>query len=175
MSFLLSIFTFINILTIRIEWFYTEIIVQLGDNIEHYLMIPEAKLYVDDVWIENPLVFYERDGVERTFKSTINTNVTRDYILKYRVTFSAYYVSSVQSITFKVVDEIPPIIDQLPSFLLPVGQKLPLLSEGLFYHDNYDSILNISVSIDSSSVVLTRTGTYPIIYQIRDGSGNLTR
>jgi hypothetical protein len=174
MSFLLSIFTFINILTIRIEWFYTEIIVQLKDNIEHYLMIPEAKLYVDDVWIENPLVFYERDGVERTFKSTINTNVTRDYILKYRVTFSAYYVSSVQSITFQVVDEVPPIIDQLPSFLLPVGQKLPLLSEGLLYHDNYDSILNISVSIDSSSVVLTRTGTYPIIYQIRDGSGNLT-
>jgi len=173
MSFLLSIFTFINILTIRIEWFYTEIVVQLGDNIEHYLMIPEAKLYVDDVWIENPLVFYERDGVERTFKSTINTNVTRDYILKYRVTFSTYYVSSVQSITFQVVDEVPPIIDQLPSFLLPVGQKLPLLSEGLLYHDNYDSILNISVSIDSSSVVLTRTGTYPIIYQIRDGSGNL--
>jgi len=174
MSFLLSILTFINILTIRIEWFYTEIIVQLGDNIEQYLMIPEAVLYIDDVLIENPLVFYERDGVERTFKSTINTNIVRNYILKYRVTFSAYYVSSVQPITFKIVDEEPPIIDQLPVFLLPVGQKLPLLSEGLLYHDNYDSILNISVSMDSSSVVLTKTGIYPIIYQIRDGSGNLT-
>ncbi len=174
MSFLLSFFTFISIMTIRIEWFYTEIVVELGNNIEQYLMIPEARLYIDDVLIENPSVFYERDGVERTFKSTINTNVVKNYLLKYRVTFSTYSVSSVQVITFKVVDRVAPIIDHIPDFLLPVGQTIPLLTEGLLYHDNYDPLSNITVSIDISRVVTTRLGVYPIIYQIRDGSGNIT-
>ena len=161
-------------MTIRIEWFYTEIVVELGNNIEQYLMIPVARLYIDDVLIENSSFFYERDGVERTFKSTINTNVVKDYALKYRITFSTYSVSSVQVITFKVVDRIPPIIDQVIDFLLPVGQKIPILSEGLRYHDNYDPVSNITVSIDASRVVLTRIGIYPIIYQIRDASGNMT-
>jgi len=174
MSFLLSFFTFISIMTIRIEWFYTEIVVELGSNIEQYLMIPETRLYIDDVLVENPLVFYERDGVERTFKSTINTNIVKDYLLKYRVTYSTYSVSSVQVITFKVLDHIPPVIDQVPDFLLPVGQTMPILTEGLLYHDNYDPLSTITVSIDASRVVATKIGVYPIVYQIRDGSGNMT-
>jgi len=161
-------------MTYRIEWFYTEVLVQLGDNIEHYMMIPEAKLYQDGILINDPDIDYVRDGVERTFKSVINTSVVKSYILKFRVTFPTYNQSSVQSITFQVIDEIPPVIDQLPVFRLPVGQKLPILSDGLLYHDNYDTLQNISVNIDSSRIILTKIGTYPIIYQIRDLSGNLT-
>lgn len=161
-------------MTFRIEWFCTEVLVQLGDNIEHYMMIPEAKLYQDGILINDPDIEYIRDGVERTFKSVINTNIVKSYILKFRVTFPTYGQSSVQPISFQVIDEIPPVIDHLPVFHLPIGQKLPMLSDGLLYHDNYDTLQNISVHIDSSRIILTKIGTYPIIYQIRDLSGNLT-
>ncbi len=173
MSFLLSIMSLFNILTIRIDWINDFLTIELNENIDNYTYLPEAFLYIDNQLVTDPRMFMERNGVEWTFITTVNTNVVRAYQIKYRVNYPTYNISQVKTITFNIVDLIPPEFIQVPSFMIPLGQKLPNLQEGLIFKDNYDQDIDISVQIDSSKVLLNRVGTYEIIYQIADLSNNI--
>jgi hypothetical protein len=172
MSFLLSLMSLFNILTIRIDWINDFLTIPLHENIDNYTYLPEATLYIDNVKIIDPRMFYERNGVEWTFITTVNSGVVKAYYIKYRINYPTYNISQVKTITFNIVDQISPEFIQVPTFSIPLGQKMPDLLEGLSYKDNYDHVSNIKVLINSSKVILNRVGTYEISYQISDLSNN---
>jgi hypothetical protein len=163
-----------GLLSVRIDWINDFLTIPLHDNIDNYTYLPEATLYIDDVIINDPRMFYERNGVEWTFISTVNSGVVKAYYIKYRVNYPTYNISQVRTITFNIVDLIPPEFVKIPSFSIPLGQKMPDLLEGLTYLDNYDHASNIKVIVNSSKVILNRVGTYEISYQISDLSNNTT-
>ncbi|MBU1142317.1 MAG: hypothetical protein KKH92_01590, partial [Firmicutes bacterium] len=99
MSFLLSLVSLLNILTVRIDWINDFLTIELNENIDSYTYLPEAKLYIDDVLVIDPRMFYERNGVEWTFISTVNTKVVKAYYIKYRVNYPTYNISQVRTIT----------------------------------------------------------------------------
>ena len=173
MSFLFSLFSLFSILTIRIDWINDQLTIPLHDNIDNYTYLPEATLYIDGVKIHDPRKFIERNGVEWTFITTVNSGVVKTYYIKYRVNYPTYNISQVKTITFNVVDLIPPEFIQVPTFSIPLGQKMPDLLEGLTYKDNYDPVANIKVQVNSSKVILNRVGIYEISYQIADLSNNI--
>ena len=173
MSFLLSLMSLFNILTIRVDWINDFLTIELNENIDNYTYLPEAFLYIDNQLVTDPRMFMERNGVEWTFITTVNTSVVRAYHIKYRVNYPTYNISQVKTITFNIVDLIPPEFIQVPSFNIPLGQKLPNLQEGLIFKDNYDLDMDIKVQVDSSKVILTRVGTYEISYQLSDLSNNM--
>jgi hypothetical protein len=172
MSFLLSLISLFNILTVRIDWINDFLTIELNQNIDNYSYLPEASLYINDVLVKDPRMFYERNGVEWTFISTVNTKVVRAYNIKYRVNYPTYNISQVKTITFNVVDLIAPEFVLIPEFSIPLGQKLPNLQEGLVFKDNYDSVNDISVQVNASKVILNKIGVYEIVYQLRDLSNN---
>ena len=174
MSFLLYFLSTLSFITSRVEWLSTKLDIRLHENIEDYLSVPYAELYLDNVLTEDPHVFYERNGVERTFISTINTSIVKTYQIKFKVTFPTYKISSIQTISFTVIDDIPPVISKMPFFKIALTQNIPDLSVGLLYSDNYDIVSKLTLSIDSSQIVKTKIGIYPITYKVTDTSNNQT-
>lgn len=174
MSFLLSIFSFFTVLTVRVEWINHRLDVPLQANIENYKELPEAKLYIDEILIEDPLMYYERDGVDRTFFSVVTTSYVKSYTIRYRVHFPTYHVIHTEDIIFNIVDLIPPTIQLIPTFRIPLNQNMPNLNDGLIFYDNYNEIEDLVLSINSLEVILNKVGIYTIYYQVSDTSGNRT-
>lgn len=171
MSFLLSIFSFFSVLSYQVSWIQDELYLKLGDQVSDYIYLPEAELYQDSILIEDPLMFYER-GVDRTFISVIQTNLVKTYQVKYRVHFPSHNITHTQTITFHVIDDIPPTIIFVPEHKIPIGQKLPNLTEGIILYDNYDSADQLSITVDHKAVIINRVGKYPLIYRFTDASNN---
>lgn len=67
MSFFLWSLQLLTILTVRVEWINNFIKVPLFSNIEEYRYLPEARIYVDDLFVSGAEVTYERNGVEWTY------------------------------------------------------------------------------------------------------------
>ncbi len=174
MSFLLSFFSFFSILSVNVEWINYNLTIELNENIEEYRELPEAHLYINGVLTEDPLMNYQRTGVERTFFSVVNTRHVKTFIIKYRVYFPSYNVVHTQEIIFNIVDNTAPLIHRVPNLKIPVDKKLPNLETGLIYSDNYNDIEQLIVNIDHSQVVLHQVGLHPIIYSVADLSGNTT-
>lgn len=174
MSFLLSMVAVMTMMNTEIRWKNDVLFMSLGDNVDDYRFLPEASLWINGIVVNDPLMYYERNGVDRTFISTVNTAVVRSYTLQYRVHFPTYNVSSNKSIIFHVEDNIAPLITKIPYFRIPLSSKLPDFKEGLVYSDNYDPNDQLTLSIQSSEVLLNRVGLYPIRYQVTDRSGNVT-
>ncbi len=160
--------------TTQVEWINRILDVPLYDNIQDYKTLPEAELYIDGIKTNDPFVYYERDGVDHTFFSVISTSHVRTYTMRYRVYFPSYNVIHTEDIVFNIVDLIPPVIEQIEAFRIPLGNSMPDLKIGFIYLDNYDAIENLNISINDMEVILNETGIYPIYYQVSDLSGNVT-
>lgn len=174
MSFFLFLLQSITILTARVEWINDWIKVPLHEPIESYRYLPEARIYVNDLIVIGAKVTYERNGVEWTFISTVNTSHVRTYGIRYRAYFPDYNITSTHTITFDVVDVIPPEFVDIPEKTMIIGDKLPNLKEGVVVKDNYYSDQKLIITMDTSLVVITRVGDYPITYRVFDPSGNET-
>lgn len=174
MSFLLSLVAMMTVMNTEIRWKNDVLYMSLNDNVDDYRFLPEASLWINGIKVDDPLMYYERNGVERTFISTVNTAVVRSYTIKYRVHFPTFNISSTKSIIFQVDDHIYPTITKTPYFRIPLGSKMPDLKEGLVYSDNYDAVEKLVLSIQSSEVLLNRVGLYPVRYQVTDVSGNMS-
>ncbi len=172
MSFFLFLMQSLTILTVRVEWIYDYIIVPVFSNIEDFRYLPEAKIYIDDYLIDDEPVSYERNGVEWTYISTVNTSYVRRYSIKYRAYFPRFNLYAVQTIVFDVVDNSPPIIMSYEDQQVYVGGKLPDVMLGLSVSDNYDDPEQIGLSCDTSQVKLDQVGSYTITYYAKDTSGN---
>lgn len=174
MSFFLWSLQLLTILTVRVEWINNFIKVPLFSNIEEYRYLPEARIYVDDLFVSGAEVTYERNGVEWTYISTVNTNKVRRYGIKYRAYFPRYHIYHVQTITFDVIDEIPPEIIHVPEKKMNVNEKIPDLTEGMIVSDNYYDVSSLVINTDTSRVNTNVVGTYQVIIQVSDPSGNMS-
>jgi hypothetical protein len=162
----------LTVLTVRVEWIHDYIVVPVFSNIEDFRYLPEAKIYIDDYLIDDEPVSYERNGVEWTYISTVNTSYVRRYSIKYRAYFPRFNLYAVQTIVFDVVDNSPPIIMSYEDQQVYVGGKLPDVMLGLSASDNYDDPEQIVLSCDTSLVKLDQVGSYTITYYATDTSGN---
>ena len=173
MSFLLSFFKLTVFLT-QIVWTHTEIDIPVFSNLEDYIEIPEATLYIDGrVIYDQPT--YIRDGVNRTFLSTVVTSYCKTYYIYYEVFFENYSIQNKQLIKFNVVDQISPEITYIPTFSIDVFSKPPDFYQNLKYSDNYDDLTDLDVIVDDGLVNYDRVGSYDVIYLITDLSGNMSR
>ncbi len=172
MSFLLSLFSCFIYISYTVEWINDHVIIPLKEDLEDYIMEPQAFLYEEGEIILDARCYYQRDGVNRTFLSVINTKLVKTYHIYYQVTFPDYGISRTHEITFEIVDEIPPWFIQVPNFRITLNDDLPDFLSGLEYVDNYDSIENIKLTVNTSQVITNRVGIYEIYYTIIDQSGN---
>jgi hypothetical protein len=165
---------FFVILYARVEWVNDVLIIPLFGDVDTVKYQPEAKLYVNDFWVVGAKVTYERNGVEWTYLSTVNTAYVRQYVVKYRAYFPDYNLYDVHPITFSVVDQIPPTIIKADEMTVAVGEKMPDLKQALVVTDNYYAKEQLSIVVDTSGVNMSRVGDYKINYRISDPSGNIT-
>lgn len=155
--------------TVFFTWYDTEINISLDDSLEPYLLKPYATLNEPNI---DPNIYYEKNGVNYTYQSVIQTSVVKTYRLDFRVYSPKYRISSVQTITFKVVDDIPPKFDKVPLLEVPVFTKTVDYTLGLRYSDNYSNSTNLKLMIDSNAVNLNQVGLYPLLYTVIDEFGN---
>lgn len=174
MSFFLDLMRFIVVLTTSVQWVNDVLVIPLFGDVETVKNQPEARLYVDGYWVVGARVIYERNGVEWTYLSTVNTAHVRNYTIKYRAYFPDYSLYDVHPITFSVVDLIPPVIVSLDEVRVSVGDKMPDLKQNLIVTDNYYAYKDLTIVFDSSGVNLGRVGNYPLYVRISDPSGNIT-
>ncbi|PKK97455.1 MAG: hypothetical protein CVV58_01165 [Tenericutes bacterium HGW-Tenericutes-3] len=173
MSFLLSFFSFFTIFSVRVEWINHILDIPLYNNIEEYKFMPKANLYINENKVIDPLVYYERDGVDHTFFSVVTTSDVQTFTIRYRVHFPTYDVVHTQDIIFNIVDISPPVIIKVPSFRVALDSNMPDLLNGLIVTDNYDDLDDLSIDVNSYEVLLDQTGIYVIYYQVSDQSGNI--
>lgn len=170
------VFLFMNIYTVNIYaynslfvWHNTEIEVPLNANIETFLDIPYATM-IDGYKDSN--LYYEKNGINYTFISTINTSIVRTYRLDFKVTSPKYLKSSTQTITIHVKDMIPPVLMKGFEMDVPVGTTKFNILDYIDYKDNYDRKQDITVLIDQHAINYNQIGTYHINVMLTDKSKN---
>jgi hypothetical protein len=174
MSFLVFFLQSLTLLTARVDWINDLVEVPVFAQLEPYRYLPEARLYIDDKWIENAYVIYERNGVEWTFISTVNTSYVRRYSIKYEAKFPNHNVSSIHTIVFDVVDKVPPEIISIPEKRIAIGEKLPDFQQGVLVKDNYYATELMKIYVDTTRILIQKVGVYVVTYTVTDPSGNST-
>ncbi|AUD62429.1 hypothetical protein BK010_02090 [Tenericutes bacterium MO-XQ] len=173
MSFLLSFFKWTICLT-QVIWTHTEIDVPVYSDLEDYIEIPKAKLSIDGVLVDD-IPSYVRDGVNRTFLSTVVTSYCKTYYIYFEAYFEDYNINEKQLIQINVVDQIKPKITYIPTYQIDVYGEPPDLYQHLIFSDNYDAVEDLDIFIDDQLVNYDIVGTYDIVYLIKDTSGNENR
>jgi hypothetical protein len=158
--------------SIYFSWHHTELVIPLGDALEPFLNIPYATLNSPN---EDPNLYYEKNGVNYTYQSVIQTSVVKTYKLDFRVYSPKYRISSTQTITIKVVDLIPPTFNKIPVLEVPVFIKTVDYTLGLQYSDNYTTTSKLILKVDTNAVNLNQIGAYPVLYTVYDEFGNETK
>ena len=171
MSFFLNLLTIFSV--IQVQWFNTDVDVTLNSEINDYLAIPQAKLYIDGKYIETD-VDYTKDGVNRTFVSVIQTSYVKTYALDFEAYFPEYDERDTHTIYFHVIDDIAPTFTYLTNIEMDVGDKIPDLKSHVSYKDNYDDTDMIQLQVDSTRINPDIVGTYEIHYTLIDSSYNKT-
>lgn len=175
MSFFLSFISMMTIFQVSVEWVFDFIEIPVYEALEDYRYLPEAKIYIDGFLVVGAEVSYTRNGVERTFISTVNTSIVRNYTIYYRATFPDYNITSTQPIIFSVVDKIPPTIHDIPEKTMMVGGFFPAFEEGITYSDNYDDSTDLMLSFQISHITKHIVGVYHYGVIVIDRSGNQTK
>jgi hypothetical protein len=164
-----------TVLEAKVQWVWDFIEIPLYESVEDYRYLPEAKLYMDGFWVVGAEVLYTRNGVERTFISTVNTSIVRNYTIYYKATFPDYNITSIHPIVFSVVDQIPPVIHEIPEKTMMVGGAFPSFEEGVSYSDNYDDVSALTLSFQTAHITKSIVGTYLYGVILTDSSGNQTK
>ncbi len=172
MSFFVWLGFLFTSLSANVIWNQTEIVVPLHGDFITALNEIEADLWINGLYIDDAKVIYRIDGVERTFLSTINTSIVKTYTHKIEAYFPDYEIRQIMTISIKIIDDIPPIILSVPELKVRIGEKIPNLINEFRASDNYDPEDLLKINIDTSKVIDTKIGIYPIIYQVEDLSGN---
>ncbi|HLT00131.1 MAG TPA: LapB repeat-containing protein [Acholeplasma sp.] len=164
---------FVVTVNLAVAWFNTTIEIPLGDSVEQHKTEPYAILYIDDKEVTDPAMYYDYEAWTSSLR-VINTNIIGEYHVLYRVYYPKYGLSSEETITFRVVDKINPVIHADKDLYFDVGTKLPDFKLFVSYEDNYDDFEGLTLSIDSSRVNMAALGTYPLTFKVKDRSGNQT-
>lgn len=90
----------------EVRWENTTVDVLIDDDINKYIDIPIAKLYIDGI-CSNAVPSYNR-GYDYTSIDQISVEVVGSYYVMYEARFNEYGISNVQEITFNVYDSSYP-------------------------------------------------------------------
>jgi hypothetical protein len=171
MSFFNIFFNF-TILFLNVSWFNTEVDLPLNSNIYDYLETVEAKIYDNGVLIDDAIVTYQFNGINRTFVSTIKTNYVKTYTLYVEAYFESYNLKDIAKLEINVCDFTSPEIIYIPTYTINYLDDLPDFAKNVVYSDNYDPVDQLTLTVDSSSINKMKIGSYEIIYRISDQSHN---
>lgn len=162
------------LMSLSISWTNIEVEVPVYANITEYIEVPEARLIVNGVIVEDPDMYYVINGVDNNYLRDVNTNYLGIVRYSIKAVFPNYFTESKQEIVFNVVDKIKPEVVYVPSFKISIGQTIPDLTIGLEFRDNFDSVEDISVKIVGKDTINNKKiGKYPFMYQLIDKSGNV--
>src|SRR5690606_34126223 len=134
---------------------------------EAYKSIPEAKLYMENKLVEDPLMYYEYE-INFTSFSVIRTHVVGTYTVWYRAHFPTLGFESDTAVTFLVYDHISPVIKGQKDIYVDVGTKSIDYPSLVTYSDNYDHQKDLVLSVNAAQVNLNQTGRYQVTYLVKD-------
>ncbi len=172
MNFLfLFLMSLLSLSNVEIKWKETELIIPVYSDIEEYLDLPTAYLYVNGVLIDVKFSYYY--GVEGTSISTINTDCVGKYQIIYRIVNEEYDIDELKKINFYVCDITKPVYISPPmNFDVLVNTMKPNYLEGVYYKDDYSYEEEITLVVDDSLVDITCVGKYVVKYLLTDTSNN---
>lgn len=155
----------------EIYWDDDYLEIELYEDINLYVNIPKAFINVDGVIYEAD---YYQKGVNYTSLSVVNSNHPKKHLVYYKAYFNEFNKTSTNGITFDIKDNEAPYIVEVPSFRVPLNQKVDDLTKGIIVKDNYDDSKDISISVNTSQIVTNRVGIYEIVFSVKDSSNNLS-
>ncbi|MGI6781261.1 MAG: immunoglobulin-like domain-containing protein [Acholeplasmataceae bacterium] len=168
------IFKVFQMLLMVVTWNNIEVDVPVHSSIDEYLYIPTAVLTEDGNVFHDPDMYYVRDAVDNHYLSDLETNYVGKIRYMIKAVFPNYGIESKQEIIFNIVDQIQPTITQIPNFTIQVGQKIPDVTVGLNYSDNYYLKDELTINILGLDTVNNKKiGKYYFTYQILDPSNNV--
>lgn len=161
----------------NIKWENIHIKIPLLDSVTNYFDLPKATLYDNNSNVINSPYYYEK-GVNHTSLKVVSSKHVKTYRVDYRITFYELNIKSTQTITFEIIDNIPPEIIKYPTIIMPVKSKLLTEKEiinDIIVKDNYypeeELIINI---LNLANVNVNYPGDYIIKISVMDPSYNKT-
>lgn len=101
-----------------------------------------------------------------------NEETLGSYYITYAVSDSINQIARL-SVSVRVVDIDPPIIEGLQDYIIDINQADPIdFLDGIRASDNYDGDVTIFIDVDASDVNYAAYGEYDVYYHIYDTSGN---
>lgn len=159
----------------QVKWTDDYFEVELYEDVTQHFETPSAILYDNEDNIISVDATYLR-GVNRTDLSIVNSRHVKSFKIDYRVFFDEYGLSFDHTITFKIVDKIPPVINELDDITILLNSKIPTFKqivENLDYYDNYYDKEDLTIKIKGLELVNNKiVDNYPIIISIKDQSNN---
>ncbi len=163
---------FINLLmNVAIIWSNDIVKIPVGDNLENYKYLPEAKLYIDDKEVIDRQMYYEYE-IHYTSFNVIRTHIIGTYSVWYRAHFPTLGFESDVQIQFTVYDHIAPTISAKKDIYLDVGTKSIDYKTLTHYSDNYDVQKDLVLTIYAAQVNLNQVGRYQVTYVVMDKAMN---
>jgi hypothetical protein len=165
---------FINLLmNVAIVWSNEVVKIPVGDNLENYKYLPEAKLYIDDKEVIDNHMYYEYE-IHYTSFNVIRTHIIGTYSVWYRAHFPSLGFESDVQIQFTVYDHIAPTISAKKDIYIDVGTKSIDYKTLIHYADNYDVQKDLVLTIYAAQVNLNQVGRYQVTYVVTDRAFNET-
>lgn len=170
--FFLSFIFFLNTQSYQVVWHHQDIYIPLETEVTPYTLLPYVEVYQNNEVLEDIEIFYQR-GVERTFLSVIQSREVKTYHIKYRVYIPSINYDEIVTISFHIVDLIPPEVTVLEDIKFVVNQKIDIL-KFLTIKDNYYAKDVLHIIIDFSKVDVSKVGNFEVNIRVKDPSGNET-
>lgn len=166
--FLLIIALFAGINASAASWMFvweegtTQVEVPLGANIQNYLSKPTAKLYKDNVLLNDANISYITTGDWLYLLSDVDTNKVGSYNVWYKAYESKYMPGQCPGykalITFNVVDKEKPVFKEYPkSIEYIIGNEKPDYKSQIIALDNSGAC---DIMVDDSNVNYEIPGEY---------------
>lgn len=156
----------------RVDWKEIYVEVPLNANMEEYKNNFIVNVYVDEVLLLEGRDYYIVVGINGTSTSTINTNVTGRHRIDAIVTLYEYNASSINTITYNVVDEEgPEFSTSTTSIVTKHGVKPDYVS---FFEAYDNSGKDVTITVDETFVDYNLVGEHTAIIKAKDVNGNIT-
>ncbi len=160
--------------TFSYKWTNTYIEIPVGESIDKYKDIPEAKLYRDNVLLSDTSISYDQEGCFMYYFKNVNTTKTGTYKVYYKAFEKKYNPGTCLNyrvlITFHVVDKTPPKLNIINRDInLRRGNTIDF-NDNITCSDNYSNcVVSFQESVDFNKV-----GSYEVLATVKDDSGNYT-
>ncbi len=157
----------------RIDWQEIYVEVPLNASIEMYKRKFVVNVYVDEILLKEDVDYYVVVGVNGTSLGTINTSNVGNHRIDVLVSLYDYSATSVNTITYSVVDKEAPEFD---TSINAITTKYGVKPDYESYFNAYDnSGKDVKITVDDSGVDYNTIGTKVVTIIATDVNGQITR